>query len=145
MALSEPAEREVLHNRDIALVGYRRSDGLFDVEARLTDTRGYGFANRDRGWIESGVPLHAMSTRITINEDMVIVAAEAVDRIRSVPDLRRGRGELQSARRPHCRTRLPEGGHAADGGNGRMHAFARVVAANSHDRDPGHVSCPRQA
>ena len=40
--------------RRIVLDGYRRADGLFDVEARLTDTKSYGFPTMDRGWIDPG-------------------------------------------------------------------------------------------
>lgn len=78
MPLSEPAERELLHLRDIELRGYRRADGLFDVEARLTDTKTYGFGNADRGWIEPGVPLHGMRARMTLDASMTIIAFEAV-------------------------------------------------------------------
>ena len=33
MPLSPPVEREALHRRAIELNGYRRTDGLFDIEA----------------------------------------------------------------------------------------------------------------
>ena len=77
MPLSEPAERELLHLRDIELRGYRRADGLFDVEAGLTDTKSYAFENRDRGEIRPGTPLHRMLARMTLGEDMVIRSFEA--------------------------------------------------------------------
>lgn len=78
MPLSAPAERELLHLRDITLRGYRRTDGLFDVEATLSDTKTYAFGNRDRGTIHPGEKLHGMAMRMTVNEDMVITAFEAV-------------------------------------------------------------------
>ncbi len=78
MPLSEPVPREPLHLRDIELRGYRRADGLFDIEARLTDTKTYAFSNSDRGQIEPGVPLHRMLARMTLNAEMVITAFEAV-------------------------------------------------------------------
>ena len=77
MPLSDPQERELLHLRDIRLRGYRRADGLFDVEAELQDTKTYGFGNQDRGWIDPGVPLHHMLARMTVDEDMLIVGFEA--------------------------------------------------------------------
>jgi len=77
MPLSPPAERELLHTRAIELHGYRRADGLFDIEARLTDTKSYPFSNHDRGVIEPGVPLHGMLARMTVSEDMVITGFEA--------------------------------------------------------------------
>jgi len=78
MPLSPPVDRELLHLRDIELRGYRRADGLFDIEARLTDTKSYGFGNTDRGRIEPGTPLHGMLARMTLTEDMVITEFEAV-------------------------------------------------------------------
>ena len=41
MPLSEPTAREPLHRRTIDMVGYRRADGLFDIEAHLIDTKTY--------------------------------------------------------------------------------------------------------
>lgn len=78
MPLSPPAaRREQVHTRRIELQGYSREDGLFDIEARLTDTKSYGFETDDRGWIDPGEPLHGMSMRMTVDEDMTIVAFEA--------------------------------------------------------------------
>ena len=77
MPLSPPAPRERLHTRTLVIEGYRRADGLFDIEARLTDTKSYGFANADRGRIEAGEPLHGMLMRLTIDAEMRVVACEA--------------------------------------------------------------------
>ena len=77
MPLSDPQERRLLHQRDIRLQGFERADGLFDVEAELKDTKTYGFGNQDRGWIEPGEPLHHMLARMTVDEQMTIVAFEA--------------------------------------------------------------------
>jgi hypothetical protein len=77
MPLSEPQERELLHLRDIALRGYRRSDGLFDIEAHLIDTKSSGFSSEDRGFVAAGEPLHGMWMRMTVDEDLTIVACEA--------------------------------------------------------------------
>ena len=77
MTLSEPAAREVLHQRDIVLHGYQRDDGLFDVEARLTDIKSYSFPSEDRGTIAQGEPLHGMAMRMTFGADLVITAFEA--------------------------------------------------------------------
>lgn len=77
MPLSPPAPREHIHSRDIAVRGYRRADGLWDIEAHMRDTKTYGFPNKARGTIEAGEPIHDMWLRITIDEHYVIVAAEA--------------------------------------------------------------------
>ena len=77
MPLSSPAPREPLHRRAIDIRGYRREDGLFDVEAHLVDTKSYAFVNDDRGTIEPGEALHGMWLRLTLREDMEIVTCEA--------------------------------------------------------------------
>ena len=78
MPLSQPAAaREKMHTRRIELNGYSRSDGLFDVEATLVDTKTYGFGTPDRPWLNPGEPLHGMAMRMTVNEDMEIVGFEA--------------------------------------------------------------------
>ena len=78
MPLSQPVTRDAIHTRRIELQGYTRADGLFDIEARLTDTKSHGFANEDRGWIDAGEPLHGMSMRMTVDEQLRIVQFEAV-------------------------------------------------------------------
>lgn len=77
MPLSEPTERELLHSRDITLRGYRRTDGLYDIEAHLTDTKTYGFPNEDRGFIAAGEPVHGMWMRMTVDDDLTIISCEA--------------------------------------------------------------------
>lgn len=77
MPLSDPHDRELLHLRDIRLRGYRRTDGLFDVDAELVDTKTYAFANQDRGRIEAGEALHHMVARMTLDETMLITQFEA--------------------------------------------------------------------
>ena len=77
MPLTKAATREKLHTRDIQICGYLRADGLFDIEAQLADTKSYGFANQDRGYVGAGEKLHGMWLRLTLNETMTIVASEA--------------------------------------------------------------------
>jgi Protein of unknown function (DUF2889) len=77
MPLTQPAARDKLHTRDIQICGYRRADGLYDIEAQLADAKSYGFVNRDRGYVEAGEQLHGMWLRLTLDEDMRIVASEA--------------------------------------------------------------------
>lgn len=78
MPLSAPAEREPLHRRAITMHGYRRADGLFDIEGHLEDTKTYLFGNLDRGTIQPGEALHGMWLRLTVDDDLTILACEAV-------------------------------------------------------------------
>lgn len=78
MPLSQPAERVRQHTRAIEINGYRRADGHYDIEAHLTDVKHFGQTNYDRGYIEAGDPVHDMWLRFTVDEQMHIVAVEAV-------------------------------------------------------------------
>ena len=77
MPLSQPADRELLHLRDITLRGYRRADGLFDVDAEIADTKTYAFSVGSRGEIKPGEKLHNMVARLTVDDQLTIVSAEA--------------------------------------------------------------------
>ena len=77
MPLSTPAPREKQHIRDYRVEGFRREDGLWDIEAHMTDVKTYGFPNAHRGHIEAGEPLHDMWIRMTLDEDFVVQSVEA--------------------------------------------------------------------
>lgn len=77
MPLSQPQERQLLHTRTIVIEGYRRSDGHYDIEAHLTDTKSKGIANTHRGYIAAGEPLHGMWLRMTVNERLEVISCEA--------------------------------------------------------------------
>jgi hypothetical protein len=78
MPLTPPQSREAIHKRSIEINGYRRTDGLYDLEAHLTDTKTFGQTNYDRGYIAAGEPIHDMWLRLTIDETMQIVDVDAV-------------------------------------------------------------------
>jgi hypothetical protein len=75
--LSKAAPRQLIHTRRIVCHGYRREDGLWDIEGSLEDTKAYSFANHDRGGIAAGEPIHLMCLRLTIDEDLRVHEAEA--------------------------------------------------------------------
>lgn len=57
MPLSPPAAREHIHTRRVECQGFRRADGLWDIEGHLTDVKTYSFHNDDRGTMEPGDPI----------------------------------------------------------------------------------------
>ncbi len=77
MPLSPPAPRAPIHNRTITTNGYRREDGLWDIEGRLVDTKSYAFANTWRSEVKAGEPLHEMLIRLTLDEHYTLIAIEA--------------------------------------------------------------------
>ena len=70
-------EREALHSRTIEIRGFRRADGLYDIEGRLVDTKPHDF-KLAAGIRKAGEPIHSMWLRITIDRNLVIVDAEAI-------------------------------------------------------------------
>lgn len=76
MPLSDPAPRRHLHTRTIACEGYERDDGLFDIEARIVDTKTYATDEPFRGERAAGKPVHDMQVRLTLDSAYVVKAIE---------------------------------------------------------------------
>ena len=86
MPLPPPSERKAMHNRNIECTGYQRSDGLWDIVGHLTDYKTYSFENQWRGTITPDTPLHEMWLRITLDDTLKIVAAEATTDFSPYPE-----------------------------------------------------------
>ena len=67
-------ERELLHTRRVRYEGYRRADGLWDIEAHLTDIKNHDYALKT-GVRRAGQPVHSMWLRVTIDRHFNIVDA----------------------------------------------------------------------
>ena len=78
MPLSAATPREAMHTRQIESRGYRREDGLWDIEAHLTDVKSYEIASEWRGKVAPGDPVHDMWVRLTLDDELVIKAIETV-------------------------------------------------------------------
>lgn len=78
MSLTPSPPREPVHSRKIHCQGYRRDDGLWDIEGRLTDTKAYAYESTDRGRVEAGEPVHDMHIRLTVDEYLTVLGVEAV-------------------------------------------------------------------
>ncbi|MCF7981051.1 MAG: DUF2889 domain-containing protein [Pseudomonadales bacterium] len=78
MPLPDSVEREHIHTRTIVCQGFRRRDGLWDIEANLQDIRTYGVDNEYRHRIEAGEPVHSMYLRVTLDIEFVIHDVVAV-------------------------------------------------------------------
>jgi hypothetical protein len=78
MPLSPPAARQHLQTRQVICQGFERTDGLWDIEGQMIDTKTYDFPNEDRGgMVRAGESVHHMHVRITIDDSFVIIDAEA--------------------------------------------------------------------
>lgn len=76
MPLSQPADREPMHTRTMTCQGFRRADGMWDIEGHLLDTKSYNFNNEWRGDLEAGQPVHEMWVRLTIDNEFMIRGVE---------------------------------------------------------------------
>jgi len=78
MSLSTPVTRRALrHTRAIAVQAYARDDGLWDLDAHITDIKQHDtvLASGPRA---GGTPLHDLFLRLTVDLQLTIVDAEAV-------------------------------------------------------------------
>ena len=69
-------ERELRHTRRVRYEGYKRADGLWDIEAHLSDVKNHDF-NLKTGVRRAGLPVHEMWLRITIDRSLTILEALA--------------------------------------------------------------------
>ncbi len=83
LPLPEPAPRRHLHTRQTTYRGYLREDGLWDIEGELCDTKPYAYADRERGRMPPGTPVHHMLARLTVDDALVI--RDAHFEMRAIP------------------------------------------------------------
>src|SRR5258705_2904234 len=76
MPLSPPVSRQLRHRRAIRAEAYEREDGLWDIEARLTDEKPRDVTLAS-GIRPNGQPIHELWLRITIDRKLNVVDAEA--------------------------------------------------------------------
>lgn len=76
MPLPSPASRQLRHQRAIRAVVYEREDGLWDIDACLTDHKPRDVALAG-GVRPNGLPIHELWLRITIDRGFNVVDAHA--------------------------------------------------------------------
>ena len=70
-----PVTRTRLHARRVNYEGFRRDDGLFDIEGHLTDVKDHDYQLLT-GLRAAGDPVHDMWVRVTVGRDYFIRALE---------------------------------------------------------------------
>ncbi|CAI06805.1 DUF2889 domain-containing protein [Aromatoleum aromaticum] len=68
--------RQKAHLRQISVEGYRRDDGMLELEACLRDTKDLDYVLAS-GVRRAGDAIHEMRVRVTLDADFTIVDAEA--------------------------------------------------------------------
>jgi hypothetical protein len=74
---NDEVTRELTHTRRVRFEGYKRSDGLWDIEGHLTDVKNHDF-RLQTGVRRAGLPVHDMWVRLTIDTEFNVVDAVAV-------------------------------------------------------------------
>ena len=69
MSLPTAAPRRHLHTRTITCEGFARDDGLWDIEARMVDSKTYATDEPYRGHRPAGMHVHEMRLRLTVDTD----------------------------------------------------------------------------
>ncbi len=111
MPLPPSAPRDELHLRRIELQGFERVDGLFDIEARLIDTKPYELSVGDTHVVPPGEHIHDMSIRLVIDENFNVlevfactdaspygICREAANALQSIKGLSVSRGWSRAIR-----------------------------------------------
>jgi hypothetical protein len=95
MPLPAPQPRSHLHTRSVVFRGYHREDGLWDIEAELSDTKTYPLERSERGLMPPGTPVHGMAIRATVDDTMTI--REIASSMDSTPfdECQRGKDPMQ--------------------------------------------------
>ena len=63
-----------MHTRKVRFEGYHREDGLWDIEATITDTKAIVWHSADKGELPPGTPVHDMAIRVTLDDNMTVQA-----------------------------------------------------------------------
>lgn len=90
-------EREELHLRAIEMRGYKRKDGLFEVEGRLTDTKREDFIHRPPGRaVAAGDYIHDMGVRLVFDDTMLVHDVQTFTNSAPYPPCPQGGEALQA-------------------------------------------------
>src|SRR2546426_8509393 len=72
----QDVERELTHTRRVRFEGYKRADGLWDIEAHLSDIKNHDY-HLKTGVRRAGQPIHEMWLRLTIDRNLTIMDARS--------------------------------------------------------------------
>jgi hypothetical protein len=89
--------REELHFRQIDMRGYRRSDGLFEVQGTVTDRKPYDLEALDGGRsTPAHEPIHDMGVRLVFDADLTVRAVQTFTAAAPYRDCPEGGRALQA-------------------------------------------------
>ncbi|MFK4654317.1 hypothetical protein ABIF97_004251 [Bradyrhizobium japonicum] len=69
---ADERSRRLMHRRSVECLGYLRDDGLWEVQARLVDTKPYARHERYRGELRPGDSVHDIRLRLAVDDSFTI-------------------------------------------------------------------------
>jgi Protein of unknown function (DUF2889) len=87
--------REELHRRSIEMRGFRRSDGLYEIEGNVVDRKPADFRPGGHGApVPAGAPIHDLGVRLVFDADLVVHDVDAFMQAYPYPQCVGGGGGL---------------------------------------------------
>lgn len=72
MPLPVSPHRTELHLRRIEMRGFRRDDGLFEIDGRVTDTKPHALRTMGGTEIAANTPIHDMWVRLVVDDTLLV-------------------------------------------------------------------------
>ncbi len=72
MPLPKPQHRQHKHKRTINSDAYLRDDGMWDIEARMTDIKSESVESNERDYVAAGEEFHDIRLRVTIDVSLKV-------------------------------------------------------------------------
>ena len=72
MPLPASPHRTEIHLRSVEMRGYRRDDGLYEIDGRVVDTKSEPITLLSGEVRAAGAPIHDMSVRLVVDGDLVV-------------------------------------------------------------------------
>jgi hypothetical protein len=89
-------EREEIHLRRVEVRAFRRADGLYDIEARMVDTKSHPFQAPAAQLLPAGERLHDIGVRLVIDEHLKVHEATGLTEAAPFGDCREAGGALHT-------------------------------------------------
>ena len=76
--LTPPVPRKAMLTRAVTYRGFARSDGLWDIEGHIVDTRDHAERRHEGPELPAGAAAHDMVVRVTFDAALTVVNIETV-------------------------------------------------------------------
>src|SRR3546814_7477265 len=70
--MAAAAPRRLMHQLTVVCDGYLRHYGLWEVDARLRDTKTFSYVHFARGPLDPGAAVHDMTLRLTVDDQLTL-------------------------------------------------------------------------